>query len=117
MIKALTFTVGFAAGYGAAAVAGKQPTAQLQALLRGSSRVTGAQHGAGGPSSAARAVADSARSVFHQAAAKVGATPGPHDSASGTPATSGGVIPLGAVPIDQLSEWELDLLTTPDAVR
>ena len=25
------------------------------------------------------------------------------------------VIPLGAVPIDQLSEWGLDLLTTPDS--
>jgi hypothetical protein len=51
-----------------------------------------------------------------QAVARVGATRGARDTASGgAAATSGGVIPLETVPIDQLSEWELDLLTTPDS--
>lgn len=53
-------------------------------------------------------------STLRQAATRLGGARGPHDVTAGLPATSGGVIPLETVPIDELSEWELDLLTTPD---
>jgi hypothetical protein len=70
----------------------------------------------GSLSSAASAVADGARRAVHQAVAMVRGTTGPRDAASGgIPATSGGVIPLDTVPFDELSDWELDLLTTPDS--
>lgn len=120
MFRKLAFAVSFAAGYaigaGVVAGAGKQPSAQLEAQVRRSSRPPGVQQWAGSLSSAASTVADSTRSAFRQTVATVSARRDTHDAASaGAPTTSGGVIPLGAVPIDQLSEWELDLLTTPDS--
>ena len=109
MFRRRTFAVGVAAGcavvVGFLAGAGKWPSARLQAFV---------QQWEGRPS--AGTGAGKARGAFRQAVARVSATLGAHDAAAaGTPATSGGVIPLETVPIDQLSEWELDLLTTPDS--
>ena len=108
MHRRLMFAVGLAAGcaVGARALAGagKQPSARLQLLLRTSSRLP----------SAASAVADSARTTVRQAVATVRGTRGPHAADGASSAPSGGVIPLDTVPIDDLSDWELDLLTTPD---
>lgn len=118
MFRRLTFVVGAAAAgavvVGLLASAGKRPFAQSKALLRRSSGLPGVQQWARRPSAAT--VAGKARSAFRQAVARVSATRGADDAAAGgTPATAGGVIPLETVPIDQLSEWELDLLTTPDS--
>ena len=122
MVRALTFAVGFAAGYavraGVAAGAGHQPSAQRDAVRGRSSRLPDAQQWSGTLSSSASTVADSARSAWRRAVATVGVTLRRTDTAAaGTPAPSGGVIPLGQVPVDQLSDWELDLLTTPDSSR
>ena len=119
MVRRLMLAVGLAAacavGARALAGAGKQPSARLEAFMR-RSRLPGVQQRAGSLSLTASAVADSARSAVRQAVATVRSTRGPLDAASGgTSATSGGVIPLDTVPIDELSDWELDLLTTPDA--
>ena len=118
MVKRQSRAVGVAAGcaivFGLIAGAGKWPSAQVKASVRGASRLPGVQQWAGRPS--AGAVAGQARSAFRQAVARVSGTRGAYEAAAGgTLATSGGVIPLEHVPIDQLSEWELDLLTTPDS--
>ena len=120
MFGKLTFAVGFAAGYavgaGVGAGAGKHASAQLQGLLRKSSRLPDAQQWSSSLSSGASTVADSTRGAFRHAVATVSSPLRPYDASSGgNPDTSGGVIPLGTVPIDQLSDWELDLLTSPDS--
>jgi hypothetical protein len=109
MSKRLIFAVGVAAVcavvVGLLRGAGTWPSARLQALV---------QQRAGLPS--ARAQAGKAGGAVRRAVARVSAARGGHDTAAGgTPATSGGVIPLENVPLDQLAEWELDLLTTPDS--
>jgi hypothetical protein len=109
MIRTLTLAVGVAAGcavvVGLRAGAGKGFSARLQPSV---------QQRAGRPS--AGEVAGVAQGTYRRAVAMVSAARGTHDAAAGgTPATTGGVIPLETVPIDELSEWELDLLTTPDS--
>ena len=119
MVSKLTLAVGLAAVYAVrgmvVAGADRQPSAQADAVASRSSTLPDVQQWAGTLSSAASTVADSTRSAWRQAVARVGGllrrTGGTSSSA---PAASGGVIPLSEVPVDQLSEWEFDLLTTPD---
>ncbi len=117
MFRRLTLAVAVAAGcavvFGLPAGAGTWPSAQGKALLRRASGLPGVQQWASRPSAAA--VAGQVRSAVRQAVARVSGTRGTEAAAGGTPASSGGVIPLETVPIEQLSEWELDLLTTPDS--
>ena len=117
MVRRLTPAVAVAAGctvvFGLLSGAGTWPSAQVKALARRASGLPGVQQWASRPS--AGTVAAQARSAVGQAVARVSGTRGTEAAAGGTPRTSGGVIPLEAVPIDQLSEWELDLLTTPDS--
>lgn len=108
MFRRITFAVGAAAGSAVVVVllagTGKWPSAGLKVFV---------QQWAGRPPMGT--VAGKARGAFRQAVARVSATRAHDSAAGGTPATSGGVIPLETVPIDELSEWELDLLTTPDS--
>lgn len=120
MSRRLTLAVAVAAGCtlvaGVLAGAGTRPSGRLEAVGHRSSRLSEVQRWARSAFASAPAgtVAGQAAAAFRQAATRVTGGGGPQDAAPGTPATSGGVIPLETVPIDQLSEWELDLLTTPD---
>ena len=108
MFRRLTFAVGVSAGSAIVVVllagTGKWPSAGVKAAV---------QQWADRPS--AGTAAGKARGAFRQAVARVCGRRAHDPAVGGTPAASGGVIPLETVPFDQLCEWELDLLTTPDS--
>lgn len=118
MFRKLTFAVGFGAGYAVGAKAGRERYAQLEAMVSKSSGLPAAQQLAGNVSSTANMVMSSARSALERAVREVTNTLKPNDADSaGDVATPSTAISSDSVLIDELSDSELDLLTTPERSR
>lgn len=118
MSRKLTLAVGFGAGYAIGAKAGKERYAQLKAMVRKSSRLPAVQQLAGNISSTASTVMSSARSAIDRTVHKVTVRLSLNDADSAVSVATPGIATSSeAVLIDELSDSELDLLTTPEPSR
>lgn len=118
MFRKLTFAVGFGAGYAVRAKAGKDRSARLGAVVRKAPRLPAVQQLAANVSSTAATVASSARSAADRTVRGVTDRLSPNGADSAViVATSGTATLSDSVSIDELSDKELDFLTTPDPSR
>lgn len=119
MFRKISLAVGFAAGYAVGARAGLEPYQRLRALLRASSRLPAVQRATTAVSSAGgqavRGVRSSVDGAVGDITARLDRSPAEPEV---TPTSEAAlVLDLDSLSIDELSERELDLLTTPEPTR